>query len=79
MITVTRLNKSQVVVNADMIKTLEATPDTVITLDNDEKFIVSDPVDVIIEMIVTYRRRLYSGLLATDTANVNNSVVKDKE
>jgi flagellar protein FlbD len=36
MIKVTRLNDSVLMINADMIQSLQATPDTVITLTNND-------------------------------------------
>ena len=41
MITVTRLDKRVVVINADLIKMLESTPDTIITLVNGDTLIVT--------------------------------------
>jgi flagellar protein FlbD len=44
-----------IVVNADLIETIEATPDTVVTLVTKRRFIVEDPVEDIIARIITYR------------------------
>jgi flagellar protein FlbD len=59
MIFVTRLNGKELVVNSDMIQFIEATPDSVITLVDGKKLVVSESVDDIIEKIVKYRVRLY--------------------
>jgi flagellar protein FlbD len=64
MIYVTRLNNTQFVVNADIIKTIEATPDTIITLYNDEKFIVKDKVQDVVDKVIAFRRSLYEGLFS---------------
>lgn len=44
------------VVNADLIETVEATPDTVITLTTGHKFIVSETVDEVIGLVMAYKR-----------------------
>lgn len=45
MITVTRLNGKAVTINLCLIETVEAIPDTVITLSTGNKFIVKESVD----------------------------------
>lgn len=56
LITVTRLNKSQVAVNPELIETIESTPDTMISLIDGKKIIVLEKVEEVIEKIITYRR-----------------------
>lgn len=63
MITVTRLGGKQLVINAELIETVEATPDTVVTLTSGRKFVVAEAVDEIIERVIAYRRRLATGPL----------------
>jgi flagellar protein FlbD len=58
MIEVTRLNNSIFFINPDMIVTLEATPDTVITLTNGEKLIVKESPAAIIDRFVHLKRRI---------------------
>ncbi len=60
MISVTRLDGSVFVINADLIETIEATPDTVITFAHDKKVVVQEGPDEIIDSIVRFRRRLYA-------------------
>ncbi|MER3475086.1 MAG: flagellar protein FlbD [Armatimonadota bacterium] len=60
MIKVTRLDRSELVVNAELIETVEATPDTVITLTNGKKFVVCEDVEEIIRRVMEYRRHAYS-------------------
>jgi flagellar protein FlbD len=60
MIKLTRLNHSELVVNAELIETIEATPDTVITLTTGKKLVVSEEVDEIIRRVLEYRRHAYS-------------------
>lgn len=58
MITVTRLDKRVVVINADLIKMLEATPDTIITLINGDSFMVRDSVEDVVRKAVDYQRQV---------------------
>lgn len=58
MIEVTRLNGSIYFINPDMILTLEATPDTIITLTNGEKLMVREAPQVLIERFVALKRRI---------------------
>jgi flagellar protein FlbD len=54
-ISVTRLNGTEIVVNADLIETIEATPDTVITLVDGKKYVVHESTDEVVERIRTFR------------------------
>lgn len=60
-IKVTRLRSPQadLVVNAELIETVEATPDTVITLTTGHKIIVQESVDAVIAAVVAYKRSIY--------------------
>jgi len=59
MIFVTRLNDKVFILNPDLIEMMEETPDTVITLTGGNKFVVSEPVEILIERIVEFRRRCH--------------------
>ncbi|MCS6830769.1 MAG: flagellar FlbD family protein [Armatimonadota bacterium] len=59
MIQVTRLDHSQLVVNAELIETIEATPDTVITLTSGKKLVVSENVEEVVRRVIEYRRHAY--------------------
>jgi flagellar protein FlbD len=58
MIQLTRLNNRPLVVNSDLIKFMENTPDTVITLVSGEKIVVLETVAEVMEEIVNFRRRI---------------------
>jgi len=58
MIELTRLNGKPMVVNSDLIKTAEASPDTMLTLINGEKLIVREEIAEVVDRIITYRARL---------------------
>jgi len=58
MITVTRLDKRVVVLNADLIKMIEATPDTIVTLINGDTIIVRDSVEEVVRRAIDYQRQV---------------------
>mgnify|MGYP000950702135 CR=1 FL=1 len=59
MIRVKRLNNKEFVVNSELILFVEATPDTVITLTNDRKVVIKEDVDVIIQRIAEFKRKIF--------------------
>jgi flagellar protein FlbD len=60
---VTRLDGSQLVVNSDLIETVEHTADTVITLLDGKKLVVKTLVDEVVESIIGYRQLIARGPL----------------
>ncbi len=58
MIELTRLNGRPMVVNSDLIKTIDASPDTMLTLINGEKLIVREEIAEVVERVLAYRARL---------------------
>jgi flagellar protein FlbD len=67
MIKLSRLNGDEFVLNCDIIETIEATPDTVISLVNGKKYIVSETIDEIVEKVLKYKGKIASGLTKEDT------------
>ncbi len=61
MIKVTRLNGSELVLNADLIQAIEATPDTVLSLTTDQKYVVREDVEEIVSRVVAYKRAIFQG------------------
>lgn len=61
MIHLTKLNGSEYVLNADLIESLESTPDTTITMISGHKMNVLEPVDEVVARIVDYHRRVFQG------------------
>jgi flagellar protein FlbD len=59
MIEVSRLNGKRFVLNCELIKYVETTPDTVITLTTNEKIMVKESMEDIIRLTVEFRKRLY--------------------
>ncbi len=58
MIELTRLNGTPMVLNSDLIKTAEASPDTMLTLIHGEKLIVRETIQEVLERVLNYRARL---------------------
>jgi flagellar protein FlbD len=56
MIRLTRLNRSEIVLNAVYIERIEAMPDTVITLTTGRKVHVLEPVQTVIGLVTDYYR-----------------------
>jgi len=56
MIKLIRLNDKEFALNAEMIESLESTPDTVITLVSGKKCIVKDSLDEVIRKVIEYKR-----------------------
>jgi flagellar protein FlbD len=57
MVVLTRLDGKELVVNADHILTVEATPDTVILLTNGTHLMARESPDDVVEKVAAWRRR----------------------
>ncbi len=58
MIRLTRLSGEPFVVNAEYIKFIESTPDTILTLRDGDKVLVREPPDTVIERAIEYARSI---------------------
>ena len=58
MITVTRLNGKPMVVNAELIRSVEENPDTTITLINGDHVIVKESMANVVDKAIDYGRHL---------------------
>jgi flagellar protein FlbD len=68
MIYVTRLDHNTMVVNAELIATIESTPDTLITLNNGHQFLVRDTVQDVVARAIEYRRQVSGALRVLSAA-----------
>lgn len=69
MITLTKLNGAQVLVNPDLIRTVEATPDTLIKFVDGETLMVRETVPTLTAKFLTYKHAISSGVgIHTDEA-----------
>jgi flagellar protein FlbD len=57
MIKITKLNGRELVINADLIEFVEATPDTLISLTTGRKVMVLEDLDEVVRRAVGYRSR----------------------
>src|SRR5580658_4874178 len=62
MIELTRLNGRAMMLNSDLIKTAEASPDTMLTLINGEKLIVREEIGEVVDRVLAYRARLLAAV-----------------
>lgn len=60
MIVVTRLHGGRFAVNPDLVQRVETTPDTVITLVDGTKYIVSETLEELVEAMTDARARVIS-------------------
>lgn len=58
MVELTRLNGHPIVINAELIKFIEQSPDTVITLVTGDKMVVREAAPEVMERVLDYRRDL---------------------
>ena len=55
MISLTRLSGTQFLLNADLIERVDSTPDTVITLVDGTKYVVSESMGAVLDAVIAYR------------------------
>jgi flagellar protein FlbD len=57
---ITRTNGTKLYINPELIQTVEATPDTVVTLLDNKKLIARDTPQEIADKFIEYRRKVMS-------------------
>jgi flagellar protein FlbD len=62
MVHLTRLNRSPLVINSDLIEHIDVTPDTLIALTTGEKILVLETAAEVVERVVGFRRALLEGM-----------------
>lgn len=68
MIKVTRINDAPLVVNADLIEFVEASPETIICLTTGKKIMVKQTIDEIIDRVADFKRKASIRTISPDTA-----------
>lgn len=58
MITLHKINGEPVVLNAELIETIESTPDTLITLIDRRRLMVGETVQEVVERVIDYRHMI---------------------
>ena len=59
MIPLRRLNNQPIIVNCDLIESIESTPDTVVTLTSGNKLIVRDSLEDIRRRVIEFKREIH--------------------
>ncbi len=67
MIIITRTNGTKLYINAELIQSVEATPDTIIMLAGNKKLIVKDTPQEIAERFIEYRRKTLAPIVVSNT------------
>jgi len=70
MIRVTRINDTELVINADLIEFVETIPETMITLTTGKKIMVRESVDEIIQRVAEFKRLASARVPETGRAGV---------
>jgi flagellar protein FlbD len=65
MIQLTRLNNKPLIVNCDLIKFVEQSPDTLVTLITGEKIVVLERAQEVVARVIEFRRMVLQGLKQT--------------
>lgn len=60
MIEVTKLNGSKILINSDLIETVEETPDTVVTLTTGKKLLVKESRQEVKNLVKSFRREIFA-------------------
>ena len=66
MITLTRLTGAQFALNPDLVERVDCTPDTVITLVDGTKYLVSETLQEVTDLVLEYRARIVAGASALE-------------
>jgi flagellar protein FlbD len=80
MIQLTRLNNKPLIVNSDLIKFVEQSPDTLVTLVTGEKIVVLEKASEVLNRVIAFRRSVLQGLSLTwDPSSTHVSISKSPE
>ena len=60
MISLTRINGTVFILNAELIESIETSPDTIVSLVNGHKYLVRDSDEEVIEKVLEYKRSILS-------------------
>ena len=77
MITLTRLNGQPFALNPDLIERLDVTPDTVVTLIDGAKYLVAEPLEVVIDAIRRFRASVVALANAGEGFTTEDTSIRD--
>ena len=69
MIDVTKINGSKLLINTNLIESVEETPDTMITLTSGKKIIVKESRHEVKNLVKLTRQEYFRGCMAVDSNN----------
>ncbi len=69
MIEVTKINGSKLLINTNLIESVEETPDTMITLTSGKKIIVKESRHEVKNLVKLTRQEYFRGCMAVDSDN----------
>lgn len=69
MIEVTKINGSKLLINTNLIESVEETPDTMITLTSEKKIIVKESRHEVKNLVKLTRQEYFRGCMAVDSNN----------
>ncbi len=72
MILVTRLNGKKFFINAELIQSVEQTPDTIITLQNNTKLVVQETAEEVAARFIEYRPKVTAGAFGNKSFGSND-------
>jgi flagellar protein FlbD len=78
MIRLTRLNNQALTVNSDLIKFVEQSPDTLITLVTGEKIVVRESVEEVLARLIEFRRSVLQGLPFSWDSSALHTLLPDR-
>jgi flagellar protein FlbD len=78
MIRLTRLNNQPLTVNSDLIKFVEQSPDTLITLITGEKLVVLETAEEVLARLIEFRRSVLQGLSFAWDSSSSHTPLRDR-
>jgi flagellar protein FlbD len=61
------LNGQEVIINAELIESIDSVPDTVINLYTNNRFVVKESMEEVYAIIIEYKRSIYTPTIDTLT------------
>jgi flagellar protein FlbD len=78
MIRLTRLNNQLLTLNSDLIKFIEQSPDTLITLVTGEKIVVRESPKEVLARLVEFRRSVLQGLTFVWDSSASHTLLPEQ-
>jgi len=75
MIQLTRLNNKPLMLNSDLIKFVEQSPDTLVTLITGEKIVVLEKASDVLTRVIEFRRSVLQGMTPTWDASSTHALI----